>query len=172
MSAIPQFARMPWYPRDFASSTRGWPLVARAVYRELLDAQWDLCSVAQPGILPDDEESLRTIAGATPAEWKIAWRYVDPKFPKVDGGRINARLEAHRQIAVAEYLGRQRGARATNAKRWGNPSNGSTESTPTCSAGTPMPAPTRIAQRSLTDRSPNRSAIADRVADESLGSDS
>ena len=44
-------------------------------------------------VLPEDEEILRSIAGATPAEWKLAWRYVEPKFPQVEGGRRNARLE-------------------------------------------------------------------------------
>jgi hypothetical protein len=32
----PQMPRMPWYPRDFGSATRGWPLVARGAYREPL----------------------------------------------------------------------------------------------------------------------------------------
>jgi uncharacterized protein YdaU (DUF1376 family) len=120
MSA-PQFARMPWYPRDFASSTRGWPLVARAVYRELLDAQWDAGGASSAGTLPEDDEALRLLAGATPAEWKAAWpRYVEMKFPRVDSGRRNARLESHRQAAVAEFLARQKGAEITNRKRWGN----------------------------------------------------
>lgn len=62
----PAFARMPWFPRDFASSTRGWPLVARAIYRELLDAQWD-AGGSSVGTLPADEQLLRAIAGASPA---------------------------------------------------------------------------------------------------------
>jgi hypothetical protein len=57
---------MPWYPRDFRSSTLGWPLIARAVYRELLDASWDA------GGLPTDEHSLRTICGVTAAQWRAA----------------------------------------------------------------------------------------------------
>jgi uncharacterized protein YdaU (DUF1376 family) len=112
MSA-PQFPKMPWFPRDFASSTRGWPLVARGVYRELLDAQWD----ASDGTLPDDEEVLRSIAGATPAEWKLAWRYVEPKFPRVEGGRRNARLQAHRDTLIRKYIAQKSGADRTNARR-------------------------------------------------------
>ena len=121
----PQFPRMPWYPRDFASATRGWPLAARAVYRELLDAQWDAGGL-EPGLLPDDETVLRGIAAATPAEWRVAWRLVEPKFPRVEGGRRNERLEHHRQEAVREYLNRRKGAVSTNAKRWGD-SSGSAE---------------------------------------------
>ena len=114
----PQFARLPWFPRDFASSTRLWPLVARAVYRELLDLQWDLGGMT-PGILPDDELQLRELVRATPTEWKIAWPLVDPKFQKVEGGRQNMRLEEHRKAAVKEYLARRKGAEATNAKLYG-----------------------------------------------------
>lgn len=136
MIAAPRFAWMKWYPRDFSSSTRGWPLVARAVYRELLDAQWD-AGGNETGTLPDDEEQLREIARASKTEWRIAWPFVEPKFQRVEGGRRNLRLEDHREAALRELLGRQKGAEATNAKRWGN------------------------------DRSPSRSAIAQRQLSES-----
>lgn len=115
MPSKPQFARMPWFPRDFASATRAWPLVARAVYRELLDAQWDVGGI-EPGTLPDDEEQLRELVRATPAEWRLAWRFCEPKFPPVAGGRRNARLEEHRQAAKRDFEARQRGARVTNQK--------------------------------------------------------
>jgi len=108
----PQFAKMPWYPRDFASATRGWPLVARGVYRELLDGQWDL-----DGLLPDNEEVLRAMAGATPAEWKIAWPYVGPKFPIVPGGRRNARLEEHRELLLRNYRSRAASIEKVNSRR-------------------------------------------------------
>lgn len=116
----PPFARMPWYPRDFASSTRGWPLAARGVYRELLDAQWDMGGSGGPGTLPADEEALRMIAGASTSDWKVAWRFVESKFPHVNGGRRNERLEAHREAAIAEFNNRRKGAIKTNAKRWGH----------------------------------------------------
>ncbi len=111
----PQFARLPWYPRDFASATEFWPLEARAVYRELLDAQWNAGGL-DPGVLPDDEEQLRLRCRATPSQWKIAWPYVERKFRTVPGGRQNPRLEEHRQDAVGEYLRRRRGAQTTNRK--------------------------------------------------------
>jgi uncharacterized protein YdaU (DUF1376 family) len=111
--SAPQMAKMPWYPRDFASATRGWPLVARAAYRELLDAQWDM------GSLPDSEAEMRTIASATPAEWRVSWRYIERKFPlATEGRRRNARLESHRRKALLALTNRQAGADLTNRKRW------------------------------------------------------
>lgn len=114
MSAGPQFSRLPWYPADFAASTRGWPLLARGAYRELLDAQWTM------GALPADHATLRAIVGATPAEWRKAWPYLEPKFPiGGDGQRRNERLEHHRGVALELHAKRQAGAKKTNAKRWG-----------------------------------------------------
>ena len=84
---------LPWYPRDFMSSTRGWPLVARGAYRELLDAQWDM------GTLPVDPTELRALAGATEAEWAIAWPRVESKFPLNCNGRKNQKLERVRTDA-------------------------------------------------------------------------
>jgi hypothetical protein len=109
----PQMAKMPWYPRDFASATRGWPLVARGAYRELLDAQWDM------GSLPDSEFEMRTIASATPVEWRVSWQYIERKFPVVaEGRRRNARLENHRRKALQALVNRQAGAATTNSNRW------------------------------------------------------
>jgi uncharacterized protein YdaU (DUF1376 family) len=124
---LPPFHRMPWYPRDFLAATRGWPLVARGLYHVLLDAQWDLGGFGV-GTLPADEKQLQCIAAATPAEWREAWPYVEPKFPKADGGRRNARLEHHRAAAIHEFKARRKGAEATNRKRYGNRQNGAVSS--------------------------------------------
>jgi uncharacterized protein YdaU (DUF1376 family) len=118
MSA-PQFPWLKWFPRDFASATRTWPLVARAVYRELLDAQWDIGG-CEPGILPDEPDQLRQLARATEAEWAGAWRFVARKFPRVKGGRQNPRLEEHRQAAVLEFEKKSNAGKLGNLKRWGN----------------------------------------------------
>jgi uncharacterized protein YdaU (DUF1376 family) len=115
----PQFARLPWYPRDFASSTRGWSLTARGIYRELLDAQWDKGG-SSPGFLPDHPEQLRMIAGASRNEWKVGWPVVAPKFPKVDGGRQNARMEEHRRQALEAFAKKSRAGKLGNSKRWGD----------------------------------------------------
>jgi uncharacterized protein YdaU (DUF1376 family) len=116
---VPHFAMLPWFPRDFASSTLLWPLSARGAFRELLDLQWNLSSTTQPGTLPDDPEALRAAIRASKAEWRIAWPLIEPKFPLIDGGRRNARLEQHRQEAVRKYLSSKKGAAMTNSKRYG-----------------------------------------------------
>jgi hypothetical protein len=87
---------MPWYPSNFYASTRTWPFIARAVYRELLDIEWD------SGPLPNDPEALRSMLNVKPADWRTAWRYVNPKFELGEDGRLrNARLEVHRAKALA-----------------------------------------------------------------------
>jgi uncharacterized protein YdaU (DUF1376 family) len=106
-----QFPYLSWFPRDFASSTRGWPLIARGAYRELLDAEWDLVH------LPEDPEKLRQLAGATKREWRTAWPYLEPKFPVAEGKRFNLRLESHRREAIRRYEGHRAGARRTNAMK-------------------------------------------------------
>ncbi len=109
----PQMAKMPWYPRDFSSSTRAWPLAARGIYRELLDAQWDM------GSLPNDETVLRILAIATPAEWRSGWPYVERKFPIGTDGRLrNPRLEIHRRKAIDQFNSQSAGGRAGNLSRW------------------------------------------------------
>lgn len=102
----------PWCPADFLSATRGWPLVARGAYRELLDAQWDR------GALPEKPDACRLLIGATPKEWRTAWPFVEPKFPVVDGVRRNPELEATRAEAHARRERRQAAGRKGNATRW------------------------------------------------------
>jgi uncharacterized protein YdaU (DUF1376 family) len=108
-----QMARMPWYPRDFRSSTLGWPLCATGAYRALLDCQWDMES------LPLGTQELRQMVAATSREWRKARPFIEPKFPVgADGRRRNARLESHRAKAV-ELLERQReGGRNRAAVMW------------------------------------------------------
>src|SRR5262245_52626384 len=82
MSPTPD--RLPWYrwfPSDFLGETYGWELVARGIYRELLDLQW------QQGTLPADPKKLRELARAKPREWRIAWPQISEKFLEVNGGR-------------------------------------------------------------------------------------
>ncbi len=85
---------MPWFPSDFLGATRGWPLTARAIYRELLDAQWDM------GVLPIATILLQQIVGATPEQWQEGWPFVEAKFPAIEGGRRNPTLEEHRIKAL------------------------------------------------------------------------
>ena len=111
----PSMPRMPWYPSDFHGATRGWPLVARAIYRELLDAEWDL------GDLPNDEDILRRIADTTRAEWRVGWPLVSQKFVLTEGGKLrNLRLQQHREIAINLWQRRSAGAEKTNRSRYGH----------------------------------------------------
>jgi uncharacterized protein YdaU (DUF1376 family) len=85
---------LPWYPSSFMSSTRGWSVTARGVYRELLDVQWEM------GALPSEAETLQRIIVATNAEWK-SWRLIEGKFPiGTDGLRRNPRLEKEHANAI------------------------------------------------------------------------
>ena len=80
-----------WYPRDFATSivVRSMPFTARAIYRELLDIQWE------SGCLPDAKRLLSVI-GANVEQWNEFAPYIDELFPN---GR-NPKLETMRNEAV------------------------------------------------------------------------
>ena len=86
-----QFPMMPWFPQSFAASTRGWSLLERAVYRELLDAQWDM------GPLPDDTEVLARIVHLSCTEFVPLFSRCASKFSAKNGKLINVRLEQHRR---------------------------------------------------------------------------
>jgi uncharacterized protein YdaU (DUF1376 family) len=102
------FALLPWYPASFYSSTRGWTLTARGIYRELLDAQWEI------GGLPFNPAELQRLVNATNAEWKH-WPTVEPKFPAGgDGLRWNAKLERLREHSIE----RSKKAAASAHQRW------------------------------------------------------
>lgn len=101
---------LPWYPASFLSATRGWSVTAKGVYRELLDAQWEL------GVLPDDPAALRRLIGASEQEWSEGWRHCAAKFEVCDGGLRNRRLEDHRAESTRLRDRRAEGARRTNAK--------------------------------------------------------
>jgi hypothetical protein len=102
-----------WYPGDHLRVLRGWPLVARAAYHELLDAQWDL------GVLPAQPARLREIIGATAAEWAIAWKYCATQFPRTGATRQNPALEALRATQVALVERCRRAGRTGSTVRWG-----------------------------------------------------
>lgn len=109
MSVRRSFPMLPWYPASFMSSTRGWSVTARGIYRELLDCQWE-----KPEGLPTDPAALQRLIGATNAEWK-SWPIVEGKFPiSTDGMRRNATLEQHRARAM------ERSAKAAEsaAEKW------------------------------------------------------
>lgn len=106
-----------WCPRDFQASTRGWPFEARGVYRELLDAQFDL------GSLPEEESELRTIVGCSQAHWNKAWIYVESKFPLWGGRRLNPRMKEEREDSESRHAEAVENGRKGADKRWGAHSN-------------------------------------------------
>lgn len=104
---------MPWYPDQFAASTRAMRYGERVAYRELLDVQWQL------GVLPDDAERLAVAIGCPHDEFAKVWPSIRHKFIAVEGGLQNFRLEQHRLAAVKRKRGQQSAASSTNAKRYG-----------------------------------------------------
>ncbi|MGH8200326.1 MAG: DUF1376 domain-containing protein [Steroidobacteraceae bacterium] len=114
---------LPWYkhcPRDFAAETRGWPLSARAVYRELLDAAWEM----QDG-LPAGVGDLQRLAAASRREWAEGWPYCEPRFPVgEDGRRHSAFIEATRRQATEVSRQRALAGLIGAQKRWQLPGNG------------------------------------------------
>lgn len=56
----------------------------RGMAMNLLNQQW-----LENGVLPSDEEELRTIAGATKEEWAESRDKILKWFPKIKGGRAN-----------------------------------------------------------------------------------
>lgn len=111
---------LPWFTGDFMRSTRGWPLLVRGAYRELLDAQWDM------GALPVEPIELQGLIGATDAEWQIIWRYCERKFPILDGSaiagqcgaRANPKLEQVRRDAIEYSQERSESGKRGAAARW------------------------------------------------------
>jgi uncharacterized protein YdaU (DUF1376 family) len=118
MPAESRLAWYPWFPSDFLAETRGWPALARGLYRELLDAQWTM------GGLPPKPGELRCIVQYTSEEWRQAWRYVKHHFPERAGRRRNDWLEAQRQEAAARYERRRAAGLRGTAVRWGSRRDG------------------------------------------------
>lgn len=103
-----------WCPGDWLRLTRGWPLVAKGVVRELLDAQWD------QGGLPKEEATLRKLVDASPTEWRSVWPYVEQQFPLgADGRRRNSDLEERRTTARERYEKQQAASQTAHDARWG-----------------------------------------------------
>jgi hypothetical protein len=97
------------------SSTRGWSVTARGLYRELIDAQWEL------GGLPADAAELQRLIGATNAEWKHWSTLIERKFPVgLDNRRRNPTTEEHRARSLGIRERNRQGAVKANAKRWGS----------------------------------------------------
>lgn len=106
-------AMLPWFPRDFLTSTRAMRLSERGAYCDLLFFQWEM------GSLPADEEALARLLGCTPKEFTTVWKVVGKKFVQFDDSLRNVRLEEHRAKAIDTRDKKASGAFKTNAKRYG-----------------------------------------------------
>jgi uncharacterized protein YdaU (DUF1376 family) len=100
----------PWYAKEWLTSTRGLSPAARGFYIDMLSLAW------VNGGCEADADALRRSVGAEKAEWRRAWPELEPRWPVVDGRRLNTRLERVREeanaYAEAKRLAGQKGGRA------------------------------------------------------------
>jgi uncharacterized protein YdaU (DUF1376 family) len=106
---------MEFYPRDYLSSStvRDMPLVARAIYVELLMHQWeDEC-------LPNNPARLMQRVNATKEEWALFEEFFDEKFPVCeDGMRRNRRVDADRKETARKIEANKVAGAMGAKKRW------------------------------------------------------
>jgi len=99
----------PWFPRDFTTSivVRSMSFTARAIYRELLDIQWE------HGCLTSVERMLNII-GATSQQWTEFAPYMDELFPN----GVNPKLHELREDAKKRQLSKSlAGKKSAEARR-------------------------------------------------------
>jgi len=105
---------MPLYVKDWllSKSVRRMGLAGRGAFVELLAHQW------MDGPLEVEPDDLRALVGATVREWPAIWRRLEPLFPVVDGGRVNAVLEGHRAERDAYFARQSEKGRKGAEARW------------------------------------------------------
>lgn len=102
---------IPFFGRDFLTSTMGWTAEERGHYLVLLITQWEQGSIPAS---PDRVELMSP--GVTQC-----WRTIEPKFPAgPDGLRRNARMEEHRERAIGLRKRRSEAGAKGNRARWGD----------------------------------------------------
>ena len=82
-----------WYFRDYRANRKVQRLsyIARGLYRELLDEQWD------KGYIPDDLEELADICGCPKQVLEAEWQMLSKCFEELEPGKlVNRRLERER----------------------------------------------------------------------------
>jgi uncharacterized protein DUF1376 len=87
-----------WHWEAFIKATRGWNFIQRAIYRELLDVQW------QEGAVPIEPERCRRMIGCDRQQWEEAWPAIEEKFPIGRGrskARRNPKMAAERERSIA-----------------------------------------------------------------------
>jgi uncharacterized protein YdaU (DUF1376 family) len=120
---------MPFYWRDWATSTRTLSAAAKGCYIDLLAHAWGAGSV------PLDSEERRRITGVDRAEWRRVWPQLEPRWMEKDGALVNRRQEEVREKqALASKAGKAsaeaRAAAAGTAQPTTFRSNGIPNGTP------------------------------------------
>lgn len=98
---------------DWMRLGAGLSLRAHGALFRLALVQWDR------GLLPAEPAALRRLAGAEAAEWRHAWRELEPLLEKRVGGLVIALVDAERANAHDKHARAARGAAMTNSRRWG-----------------------------------------------------
>ena len=104
---------MPWFPDQFAASTASWTFKQRAVYRALLDLQWE-----SGGCIPSSPVAISRALNCDARTVRNVWAIVGPKFLAVPGGLQNFRLEQHRLRALELRKSRVDKALSGATARW------------------------------------------------------
>ena len=107
--AVDQY--IPFFGRDFYTSTATWTPEEVGHYIRLLVIQWDA------GALPDSLDRLERISPGVSAVWDL----LATKFPVCeDGQRRNARMEEHRGKAEELHEARSQAGKNGARNRWAN----------------------------------------------------
>ena len=107
-----------FYPSDFKQGTKYFNFYQRAIYRELLDAQWD------DGFIPNNVDLLANMIGMDRDDFMMNWAVVKTKFKELEEGKlINPRLEEERE----KLLKKSQKASESAKKRWKKSESNSNE---------------------------------------------
>jgi len=167
MPTDPRLPMLPWYPESFATETRGWSLLERGLYRELLDAQWLL------GSLPTDQQTLIKIARVTSREFKRAWPRVQTKFTVDAPGCMTNDVQKSVRIQCvyrhARYVtsGRRGGLASAQVRDKSRIDSSEASSHPSSPASS---HPSRVAQASLKhlkSKNKNKTSESESLSDSS-----
>lgn len=150
---------MPWFPDQFAASTVGWSFMQRAIYRALLELQWQAGDCACISASRSRLSRALKIDGRTLAN---VWPIVGAKFAPVPGGLQNFRLEQHRLRALALRKNRLDKARLAASARWSKhtPSNAPSNNAGNASSNAQAMPSLSIKNKTLPPYPPSRKRAA------------
>lgn len=115
MARDPKGVRL-WYPhyvRDFRAKTSHLSLAEKGAYRALMDEYWE-----RQGPLPNDDELLRRIIGATPKEFRKIRGNVLPYFEVLGDTLVHKRIEEEISRAKTNMDSKSLRLAEARKKRW------------------------------------------------------